>query len=192
MDLFLAICQGLGLALAAGIGGMLAVLLMSVLAHVDVGWDLEGTDVDWFATEWFIPILFVLNVGVYLLARGNALSEEARRGVLIGLAAAFGAIAFGGSLAEETSTWWPGLAAGAAVGAAAASVTWSVLNGAIARSEETAGTLQLIAAGTGLVLVLLALFVPPVSILVAIGLAVLGAGRRRRADEKYEGLRSLR
>jgi hypothetical protein len=191
MDLFLAICQGLGLALAAGIGGMLAVLLMSVLAHVDVGWDLDGTDFEWFATEWFIPILFVLNVVVFFIARAAALSAETRRVVLIVLAAGFGAIAFGGALAEETGDWFPGLL-GAIFGGLSAVITDEVLSGAIARSEETAGTLQLMAAGAGLVLVLAALFVPPVSILVAIALLVLAAGRRRRADEKYEGLRSLR
>jgi FtsH-binding integral membrane protein len=191
VDLFIAICQGLGLALAAGIGGVLAVLLMSVLAHVDVGWDLDGTDFSWFEAAWFIPILFALNVLVFFLARATGISAEARRGVLIGFAAVFGAIAFGGSLAEETSTWWPGIL-GAAAGAAAGAVTDSVLAGATARSEETAGTLQLMAAGAGLVLVLVALFIPPASILVAGGLAVLAAGRRRSADQKYEGLRSLR
>jgi hypothetical protein len=191
VDLFLAICQGLGLALAAGIGGMLAVLLMSVLAHVDVGWDLDGTDFGWFEAAWFIPILFALNVLVFFVARAKGVTAETRRLLLIVFAAAFGAIAFGGSLAEETSTWWPGIV-GAAVGAMSAVITDEVLSGAIARSEETAGTLQLITAGAGLLLVVAALLVPPVSILVAIGLLVLAAGRRRRADEKYEGLRSLR
>jgi hypothetical protein len=191
VDLFLAICQGLGLALAAGVGGMLAVLLMSVLAHVDVGWDLDATDFSWFEAAWFIPILFALNVLVFFLARATSISDEARRGVLIAFATAFGAIAFGGSLAEETSTWWPGLV-GAAAGAAAGAVTDSVLAGATARSRETAGTLQLMAAGAGLLLVLVALFIPPASILAAAALAVLAAGRRRRADQKYEGLRSLR
>jgi hypothetical protein len=191
MDLFLAICQGLGLALAAGIGGMLAVLLMSVLAHVDVGWDLDGTDFSWFEAAWFIPILFALNVGVFFVARAKGVTAETRRLLLIAFAAGFGAIAFGASLAEETSTWWPGVI-GAAIGAMSAVITDQVLSGAIARSEDTAGTLQLITAGAGLLLVVAALLVPPVSILVAIGLLVLAAGRRRRADEKYEGLRSLR
>ena len=103
----------------------------------------------------------------------------------------FGAIAFGGSLAEETSTWWPGII-GAAAGALSGAVTDAILSGAIARSEETAGTLQLMAAGAGLLLVVAALLVPPVALLAAVGVAVLAVGRRRRADEKYEGLRSLR
>ena len=191
MDLFLAICQGLGLALAAGIGGVLAVLLMSVLAHVDIGWDLDGTDFGWFEAAWFIPVLFALNVLVFFLARAASVSPEARRGILIGFAAVFGAIAFGGSLAEETSTWWPGILGGTA-GAAAGAVTDSVLSGATARTQETAGTVQLLAAGAGLLLVLVALFIPPASILVALALGVLAAGRRRRAGQKYEGLRSLR
>ena len=191
MDTFLAICQGLGLALAAGVGGMLAVLLMSVLAHVEIGWNLDGTDFEWFASEWFIPILFVLNVVAFFFARGS-LPREATRGVLIGLVALFGAIAFAGSMAEETSTWWPGLVLGALAAGPTALLVSDFLAGATARSEDTAGTLQLIVAGVALVIVLVALFLPPASILVAIGLLVLAAGRRRRADEKYEGLRSLR
>ena len=67
MDLFLAICQGLGLALAAGLSGLLAPLFASVLAHVDVGWKLDGTSWDFVASEWFIAVLFALNVAGYLL-----------------------------------------------------------------------------------------------------------------------------
>jgi hypothetical protein len=189
--MFLAICQGLGLALAAGVGGMLAVLLMSVLAHVDIGWDLDRTDFEWFATEWFIPVLFVLNVVVFFMARAGSVSDNARRLAWIALAAGFGAVVFGASLAEETSTWWPG-ALGAAVGAMSAQITYEVLAGATARSEETAGTLQLMTVGAGLVIAVASLLIPPASIVFAIGLVVLYAGRRRRAGEKYEGLRSLR
>ncbi len=39
---------------------------------------------------------------------------------------------------------------------------------------------------------MLALFVPPLSLLGLIALAVLAGARRRRAGEKYEGLRVLR
>ncbi len=175
MDVFLAICQGLGLALAAGIGGMLALLLMSVLAHVDVGWDLDGTDFEWFASEWFIPILFVLNILAFFHARGSLPRDAGRVSsppCIVGL----GAVAFAGSLAEETSTWWPGIVAGAAVAAFACGVTTEFLAGATARSEETAATLNLIVAGAGLVLVVVALFLPPVSLLAAVGLVVLAAG----------------
>ncbi|HEX6117419.1 MAG TPA: DUF4126 family protein, partial [Solirubrobacterales bacterium] len=166
MDVFLAICQGLGLAIAAGIGGMLALLLMSVLAHVDAGWDLDGSDFEWFEASWFIPILFALNVLAFLHARGS-LPKEATRGVLIGLITVLGAVAFAGSLSEETATWWPGLAAGAAAAALTAVIAADFLAGATARSEETAGTLNLLVAAAGLVLVLVALFLPPASLAAA-------------------------
>lgn len=191
MDVFLAICQGLGLALAAGIGGMLALLLASVLAHVDVGWDLDGTDFEWFEASWFIPILFALNVVAFLYASGR-LPKEAGRGFLLALVTILGAVVFAGSMAEETASWWPGLALGAAAAALTFLLADSFLAGATARSEETAGTLQLMVTGAAIALVLLAIFLPPVSILAAIGLLALAAGRRRRAGEKYEGLRSLR
>ncbi|MGI8461282.1 MAG: DUF4126 family protein [Solirubrobacterales bacterium] len=191
MDLFLAICQGLGLALAAGVGGLLALLLISVLAHVEIGWDLDGTDFQWFAGEWLILVLFVLNIGAFVLARSSVPRARVFQSLRV-VVTALGAVAFAASLAEETSTWWPGLLAGGAVTAGAALVTESVLAGASKRSEDTAGTMALIAAGAGIVLVFAALFLPPVSLLAAAGLAVLAAGRRRRAGEKYEGLRSLR
>ena len=44
----------------------------------------------------------------------------------------------------------------------------------------------------GMALAALALFLPPVSLLAGVALLVLAAGRRRKAGEKYEGLRILR
>ena len=43
-----------------------------------------------------------------------------------------------------------------------------------------------------MVLAALALFVPPVSLLAAARCSSLALGRRRKAGEKYEGLRILR
>ncbi len=191
MDTFLAICQGLGLALAIGIGGMLAALLAAVLAHVGIGWDLERTDFSWFASEWFVALLFGLNVLVFVLARSNV-SRRAAFALLLVLLSALGAVVFAASLAEEGVAWWPGLAAGALAAAGAATLTESVLAGAAARAREAEATLTLIAAGTGLMLVVGSIFVPPLSLAVLIGLVVLATGRRRRAAGKYEGLRSLR
>ncbi|MBK5117491.1 MAG: hypothetical protein JJE23_11305, partial [Thermoleophilia bacterium] len=54
------------------------------------------------------------------------------------------------------------------------------------------GTLDLIFAAAGVLTATLALFVPPASLLALIALLVLAAGRRRKASEKYEGLRVLR
>lgn len=150
MDVFLAACQGLGLALAAGV----------VVAAV-LGLPLAGRG----PAAAFLPIL---------------------------LAAALGAAGFAWSLEEETSTWWPGIAAGALAGAAAARVGASVLSGAAQRAREASSTLALVAAGAGVVLAVVSLFVSPISLAAAAGLAVLYAGRRRRDARKYEGLRTLR
>jgi hypothetical protein len=150
MDVFLAACQGLGLALAAGIA------LAAVL-----GLPLAGRG----AAAAFLPVL---------------------------LGAALGAAAFAWSLESETESWWPGIIAGALVGAAAARVGGAILAGAAGRARDTAGTLALLTVGAAAVLGLLSLFLSPVALVAAVGLAFLYSGRRRRDARKYEGLRSLR
>jgi hypothetical protein len=150
MDVFLAACKGLGLALAAGV--VIAALL---------GVPLSGRG----AASRFLPIL---------------------------LAAAGGAVLFAVALEPETDGWWWGVIAGAFAGAAAARVGTAILTGAAARARDAAGTLVLVAVGAAIVLAVASLFLSPVAILAALGLAVLYVGRRRRDDRKYEGLRSLR
>jgi hypothetical protein len=149
VDVFLAACQGLGLALAAGI---LAAVLALPIARRGAG----GA---------FLPVL---------------------------VAAAVGAAAFAWSLESETSTWWPGIVGGALAGAAAARVGGAILAGAAERAREASGTLGVLAGVGAIVLAALSLLISPVSLAAAAGLAVLYAGRRRRAERKYEGLRSLR
>ncbi len=190
VDLFYAICQGLGLALATGLGGLLVPLLASVLAHVEVGWKLDGTSWDFVASEWFIAVLFAVNVIGFLGRR-----REGARPVVIAVAVLLGAILFASSLAEEGTAVWPGLIAGAAATLFAALIMRDVLAGAARRrggdqAEDTATVL--FAAGAGLILVFASLLIPPVSIVVLVGLLVLAASRRRRSGRKYEGLRVLR
>ena len=47
-------------------------------------------------------------------------------------------------------------------------------------------------AAAGIVVAAFSLFLPPVSLLALAAVIWLAAGRRRRAGEKYEGLRILR
>lgn len=190
VDLFNAICQGLGLALAVGLGGLLVPLLASVLAHIDVGWNLDGTSWDFVGSEWFIVILFGLNAVGYV-----ARARDAARPVLLAVLVALGAFLFAASLAEDGNAAWPGLIAGAVLTLFAALIARDVLAGATRRSAASDGgdpAVALFAAAAGLILVLIALFVPPVSILALVGLLALAASRRRRADRKHEGLRVLR
>lgn len=196
MDLFLAICQGLGLALAIGIGGAIAALFAAAMASLETGIDPRGTDYSFIAETWFLGLLFAAVV-LGILARTRA----ALRYPLVAVLAAAGAIAFAASLAEEGETAWPGLIVGALAALAAALVSLQILEGAIRRAAgssdgdgKNAATeiLVLIFALAGIVTAAAALFVPPLSLLAAVALAVLAAGRRRKAGEKYEGLRILK
>ena len=195
MDLFLAICQGLGLALAIGIGGALAALFTSTMASLEAGIDPDGTDYGFLSATWLLVLLLALVV-LTVVARGR----EAARYPVIALLSAAGAIAFAASLAEEGETAWPGLVIGAIATALAALVASDVLEGAIKRASraksegvsDTANTLTIGFAFAGIAIAALALFVPPVSLAVAAALLILAVGRRRKAGEKYEGLRILR
>jgi hypothetical protein len=151
VDLFLATCQGLGLALAAGI----------------VAGAIAGT--------------------VPESARGLTL-------VLLLAAAVGAALAFGASLESEGHPAWPGWPVGAALALLSFGIARSVVAGAAGRvggsgsPAAIAGTVALV----GLALAALSLLLPPVSLVFGAALLVLALRRRRRADEKYEGLRSLR
>lgn len=195
MDLFLAICQGLGLALAIGIGGALVALFAAAMASLAAGIDPDGTDFGFFGDTWFLVVLLGLVV-LGVLARGR----EVMRVPLVILLAAAGALAFAASLAEEGETAWPGLIVGFLATAVAAALAADVLEGAIRRArgtgsesaESAVNTLVLGFSFAGMAIAALALFLPPASLLFAAGMLALALGRRRRAGEKYEGLRILR
>ena len=192
----MAICQGLGLALAVGIGGPLAALFVAMMAALHAGINPEGSDYEFIKRTWFLITLLAMVV-IFMLARGR----EALRWPAIAVLAAIGAICFAAPLAEDAHVAWPGLLAGAAASAFAASVAFPVLDGAIARAEgnepgskeaDAANFLIVAFATAGIVLAALSLFVPPVSLAALAALVWLALGRRRRAGEKYEGLRILR
>jgi hypothetical protein len=205
---FMAICQGLGLAIAIGIGGALAALFVSVMASLAAGMNPDGTDYSFIDATWFLVLLVVL-VLLSILARG----KEAARIPIVLLLAVMGALAFAASLAEEADTAWPGLVAGAIVTGLTALVASDILEGALRRARnagagrggvgrdveggtppeaDAANVLVIGFAGAGILLALLALFVPPVSIVAAIAVIAVAVGRRRKSGEKYEGLRVLR
>lgn len=209
MDLVLAICQGLGLALAIGIGGPIAALFAAMMGSLKVGFNPEDTDYSFVTATWFLVTLLAVVV-IVVLARGR---ELARTPVLL-LLAAIGAIVFAASLAEEGYTAWPGLVAGALAAAATAMVAGDVLDGAIRRAKaagagrgglgrdagdgtttpeaDAANALVVGFTVAGVIVAALALLVPPVSVVVALVIITVALGRRRKAGEKYEGLRVLR
>ena len=130
-----------------------------------------------------------------------ARSRPSLRYPTIAVLAAIGAIVCAASFAENGDVAWPGLVIGAVATALAALVSYDVLEGAIGRAKgnepgskeaDAANFLIVAFAAAGIVLAAVCLFVPPVSLLAVAALAYLAATRRRRADEKYEGLRILR
>jgi len=196
MDLFMAICQGLGLALAVGIGGPLAALFIAMMASLAAGLDPDRTDYDFITATWFLVTLLAVVV-VFMLARGR---EAARWPTILALAA-IGGICFAASLAAEGHTAWPGLMLGGLATAFAAGISFAVLAGAIKRAKgnepgskeaDAANFLIIAFAAAGIVLAAVSLFAPPVSLVALAALIWLALGRRRRADQKYEGLRILR
>ena len=194
MDLFLAISQGTGTSLATGVRTFLAPLLVGAFARLNLGVDFEGTEYEFLESIFWLALMLALIVGAWWLDRSDIPVPLAARAVA---AIGIGAVLFAGCLAERDYASEPGLAAGAAcalVGLAAATV---FLGGAAqrlaARGESEAGTtLELLADGATLVLAALALLVEPVSWLALAFCAWVLLVRRRRAGEKYEGLRILR
>lgn len=194
MDLFLAISQGIGTSLTAGVRTFLVPLLVGVFARLDLGVDFEGTEYEFLESVFWLVLMVALIAGAWWLDRSRIPVPLAARGVA---SAAIGAVLFAGSLAERDYTSEPGLLAGALCAAIAFAAATLFLGRAAdrlaARGESGAGTtLSLMVDGVTLLVAALALLLEPISYAaLAFCLWVLVV-RRRRAGEKYEGLRILR
>ncbi len=143
MDIFLAGCQGAGLALAVG-------------------------------------------------AFGGASGRRGTIGaILLAAALVAGAALFGVSLAAEDHPAWPGWPVGAALAGFAFVVVRDLAEGAAQRADGGGFISALIALGA-LALAGFSVLLPPVAIPAFLVLVWLYLGQRRRASQKYEGLRTLR
>jgi hypothetical protein len=195
VDLFLAISQGTGLALATGIRPLLPPLMAGALARADAGVNFSGTD---FAFLESVPFLAAMVVFVALgTVAAGATSRLPLARAVGAIAVVLGALLFAGSLAEEDYAGGPGLVAGAAVATLGFVAAASFLQGASGRlaargDEGSARFLALYADAAALLLALVAVFVSPVALgaLAACGWLLLA--QRRRSARKYEGLRVLR
>ena len=144
MSLFYAMCQGIGLALAAGM----------------------------FA--------------------GASGRRDGIGAVLAGGAAIGGAALFAISLSNRDHPAWIGVPLGIILAVLAYGVVSAVVAGAQSRVRG-ASSIGLIVAGTALVLALITAFVwEPFGLLLLVMLLWLASARRRRAQQKHEGLRVLR
>lgn len=188
--------QGLGIAAAIGIRPFLPVLLAGALAAGGVGLDFDGTSFAFLEQPWFLLLIVVLVAALGFYERrapdlGEGIGPVAS--ALIGAALALGALEAAGSIADRSTDWWPGLIVGP-LAAALGYVAVRSLFGRVRRrlDADAAATLPLYAEAAALTAAGLSILFPPLAVLVVGALAWLLLGARRRAGEKYAGLRILR
>jgi hypothetical protein len=193
MHYLLDLLQGLGIAAGIGIRPFLPTLLVGALAAGNLGLDFDGTSFSFLEKPGFLLAIVVLVavLGYVERRRGSELGAVAYGVAAIALV--LGALTAAGSIADRSSTWWPGIIVGAAAAALGFAAARSLLGRVRARLDaDTAGALPLYAEAAAVAAAGLSVLLPPLAVLVAAGLAWLLAGGRRRAGEKYAGLRILR
>jgi hypothetical protein len=196
MTLFLAICTGIGLALAVGLRPFLPALLACALARGDAGIDFEHTDVAFMEKPAFLLALLIGVIVLVAMERRHP-PEDVSSGpfgaAVAGLGLALGALLFGGALADEHYAFGVGLAAGIACAALAEAAARGFFASTRRRLDrEAAATLPVYAEVAALVLAGLSVLAPPVALVALVFLLWLLVQQRRRAGQKYAGLRILR
>ena len=172
MKLLLDILQGIGLSAAAGVRPFLPTLAAGALASADVGVDYDRTAFSFLEAPVFLLAVAVALVASLLLR--SRLDTPAGAAALSGIGVGLGALLFAGTLDDRNA-----------------------VRDLFARTRarldtEAAAALPIYAEGAAVVLAALSILVPPVSVLAVAFFAWLLAGGRRRAGEKYAGLRILR
>ena len=191
MKLLIDILQGMGIAGAAGIRPFLPAFVAGAAGRSNLLVDFQGTDFDFLEHDWWLIAMAALLVASVLL-RGE-LERPATTAALQGIGLGMGGMLFAAFLAGDGYTWWPGIPAGIACAWVTMTATRAIFSGAAGRLDEDARSqLPLYAEGLALLLAVVAVVAMPLS-LVALGAAIwLLLRARRRAGEKYAGLRILR
>lgn len=195
MQLFLDICQGLGLAAAVGLRPFLAAITAGGIALTDWGLDLDGTRYAFLESPGWLVALGVLMVLTFVLRRAQDAgpTDAAIGGISVGL----GALLFAGTLADHGRDAWGwtllGLFGGALAAALAQAAVRDLARRVAARLDEQArGALPLWFEAVGVVLAALSIAIPPIALVAVPALGWLLASGRRREGGKYAGLRVLR
>lgn len=199
---------GLGLALAAGLRPFLPLLLAGALASaggLGITFGPTGHTFHFLQTSWWLLIVVIALVLSYALQLVFQLAptidpqDRQRRNdplaaSLSGLSFGAGALLFAGTLAAHGDSPWPGVLAGFLVVGLAQRLSGPVITRARrrlpGRASREAVTLYL-DAGAMLVAALTALLHPLGYVALALILWAM-VSARRRAGEKYAGLRILR
>ena len=196
MDFLLDLLQGLGIAAAIGIRPFLPTLLAGALAAGDVGLDYDRTDFSFLEQPGFLLAIVVCVAVLGVVERRRAGELEGRGPVaalLIASTLVLAALQACGSIADRSADWWPGLIVGPAAAALGYAAARSLFGRVRVRLDpEAASALPLYGEAAALLAAGLSILFPPLAILIVAALAWLLLGGRRRAGEKYAGLRILR
>jgi uncharacterized membrane protein len=191
VDFVLDLLQGAGIAAGIGIRPFLPFVLTAALASADLGIDFDGTDFAFLEEWWFVIVVAVVAIGLELVERRRQVPTVVW--ALLAVAVALGALVAAGSLADHDYTVIPGVVAGALTATLGFYAARSLFTRVRRRLDPDAqSALPLFSEGAGLAAVGLSILFPPLAVLVIAALIWLLLGSRRRAGEKYAGLRILR
>ena len=191
MDFVLDLLQGAGIAAAIGIRPFLPFVLAAGLAAGDLGLDFDGTDFAFLEEWWFVIAVAVVVLGLEFVERRRGIPASVW--ALLTVAVALGALMGAGSLADHDYTVVPGIVAGALCATLGWQAARSLFGRVRARLDPDAqSVLPIYSEGAAVAAAGLSILFPPLAILIIAALAWLLFGSRRRAGEKYAGLRILR
>jgi hypothetical protein len=143
--------------------------------------------------DFLLAICQALGIALAIGALAGALGPQGGISAMLEwVAAAIGAAAGALSMSADDRSIIVGIVVGAFGGWLAARVISSIVFGAAKRAETGFGGVGVVVGVAALVLAGLSILLPPVSLVALLALGWLAIARRRRADRKYEGLRSLR
>jgi hypothetical protein len=189
------ILQGAGLAGAAGLRPFLPTLAVGGLATADAGIDFDGTEFAFLEAPLFLVAIAVLGAASIALEQrtGDGLETGPLGAAYGGIALGLAALLFAGSLDDRHDTWWYGIPLGLACAALAQAAARGVLARVRQRGDaDVRAGLPIYAEGIALIAAGATVLFPPFALVVLGLLAWLLIGGRRRAGEKYAGLRILR
>lgn len=192
---FFYIGLGAGLAAACGLRPFLSLLLAGALGSAGtLGVRFSHGDFHFLAQGWWLAAVTVVLVVSYVAQLRLGAASAPLQSALTGLACGAGALLFAGTLDAHHDAWWPGILGGLAAVLLAQAAVGPVIEGARSRLSDRAArealTVYLDAASV-LLAVLVALLHPLGYVALAL-LVWFWARRRRRAGERYAGLRILR
>jgi hypothetical protein len=188
---------GLGLALAAGLRPFLPALLAGALASSGgLGVSFAHSGYAFLQSGWWLLVLTLAFVAAWALqlALGVARVESGPLGAAwAGLGLGIAAVLFAGTLGEHGDASWPGLVGGAAAAALVQAATRPLLARVRARLPDRGAreAVTLYVDAVALVLAALVALLHPLGYLALVPFAWLALAARRRAGEKYAGLRIL-